>query len=70
MLSLLGASPEGVVCVCNFVEPFGQEPAATVSHHLKILSEARFVRGDRRRKLVWRTLNRSRLAELRKTIDR
>ena len=39
VLSILAASPVGEVCVCDFVEPIGKSQP-TISHHLKILSEA------------------------------
>ena len=68
VLSILAASPEGEVCVCDFVEPLAKSQP-TVSHHLRILSEAGLVQGDRRGKWVWYSLNRDRLAELRAAID-
>ncbi len=67
VLSILAAAPDGEVCVCDFVEPLGKSQP-TVSHHLKILSEAGLVHGDRRGKWVWYSLNRVRLAELQATI--
>jgi ArsR family transcriptional regulator len=68
VLSMLAVSPEGEVCVCDFVDPLGKSQP-TISHHLKILSDAGLVQGDRRGKWVWYSLNRDRLAELRATID-
>ncbi len=68
VLSILAASPEGEVCVCDFVEPLAKSQP-TVSHHLRVLSEAGLVQGDRRGKWVWYSLNRDRLAELRAAID-
>jgi len=68
LLSILAAAPEGEVCVCDFVEPLAKSQP-TVSHHLKVLSEAGLVHGDRRGKWVWYSLNRDRLAELRAAID-
>jgi ArsR family transcriptional regulator, arsenate/arsenite/antimonite-responsive transcriptional repressor len=68
VLSILAASPEGEVCVCEFVEPLGRSQP-TVSHHMKILSEAGLVRGERRGKWVWYSLDRDRLADLRSAID-
>ena len=68
VLSILAASPEGEVCVCEFVDPLGKSQP-TISHHLKILADAGLVQGDRRGKWVWYSLNRDRLAELRATID-
>ena len=68
VLSMLAAAPDGEVCVCDFVDPLGKSQP-TISHHLKILSEAGLVHGDRRGKWVWYSLNRDRLAQLRATID-
>jgi ArsR family transcriptional regulator len=68
VLSLLAAAPRGEVCVCDFVGPLGKSQP-TISHHLKILSEAGLVHGDRRGKWVWYSLNRTRLAALRAAID-
>jgi ArsR family transcriptional regulator, arsenate/arsenite/antimonite-responsive transcriptional repressor len=68
VLSMLAASPDGEVCVCDFVDPLGKSQP-TISHHLKILSEAGLVQGDRRGKWVWYSLNRERLAALRSAID-
>ena len=68
VLSMLAAAPDGEVCVCDFVAPLAKSQP-TVSHHLKILSEAGLVQGDRRGKWVWYSLNRERLAELRAAID-
>jgi ArsR family transcriptional regulator len=68
VLSMLAASAEGEVCVCDFVDPLGKSQP-TISHHLKILSEAGLVQGDRRGKWVWYSLNRERLADLRAAID-
>jgi ArsR family transcriptional regulator len=64
VLSILAAAPDGEVCVCDFVEPLGRSQP-TISHHLKILSEAGLVHGDRRGKWVWYSLDRKRLADLR-----
>jgi ArsR family transcriptional regulator, arsenate/arsenite/antimonite-responsive transcriptional repressor len=68
LLSILAAAPDGEVCVCDFVEPLAKSQP-TVSHHLKVLSDAGLVQGDRRGKWVWYSLNRDRLAELRSAID-
>lgn len=68
VLSILAAAPEGEVCVCEFVEPLGKSQP-TISHHMKILGEAGLVRGERRGKWVWYSLDRDRLAELRSAID-
>ena len=64
VLSMLAAAAEGEICVCDFVDPLGKSQP-TISHHLKILSDAGLVHGDRRGKWVWYSLDRDRLAELR-----
>ena len=68
VLSMLAAADEGEVCVCNFVEPLGKSQP-TISHHLRVLSEAGLVHGERRGKWGWYSLDRSRLASLRSAID-
>ena len=68
VLSMLAASPAGEICVCDFVGPLGKTQG-TVSHHLKILSEAGLVHGDRRGKWVWYSLDSGRLARLREAIE-
>ena len=68
VLSILAAAPEGEVCVCDFVEPLAKSQP-TVSHHLKVLSDAGLVQGDRRGKWVWYSLNRSRLSQLNAALD-
>jgi ArsR family transcriptional regulator, arsenate/arsenite/antimonite-responsive transcriptional repressor len=68
LLNLLGAAPEGEVCICNLVEPIGKSQP-TISHHMKLLVEAGLVHGERRGKWVWYSLDRSRLATLRTAID-
>ncbi len=67
VLSILAASPDGEVCVCEFIEPLGKSQP-TISHHMKILSEAGLVQGERRGKWVWYSLNHDRLAKLRSSI--
>jgi ArsR family transcriptional regulator, arsenate/arsenite/antimonite-responsive transcriptional repressor len=68
VLSMLAAAPAGEICVCDFVVPL-RKSQPTISHHLKILSDAGLVRGERRGKWVWYSLNRDRLADLKAAID-
>jgi ArsR family transcriptional regulator, arsenate/arsenite/antimonite-responsive transcriptional repressor len=68
VLSILATAPDGEVCICDFVEPVGKSQP-TVSHHMKILSDAGLVHGDRRGKWVYYSLDRERLAALRGAID-
>ncbi len=67
LLSILAAAPAGEVCVCDFVAPLGKSQP-TVSHHLKVLSEAGLVHGERRGKWVWYSLDRTRLTDLQRAI--
>jgi ArsR family transcriptional regulator, arsenate/arsenite/antimonite-responsive transcriptional repressor len=68
VLSMLADATSGEVCVCDFVGPLGKSQP-TISHHLKILSEAGLVSGERRGRWVWYSLNRDRLAALRAALD-
>jgi ArsR family transcriptional regulator, arsenate/arsenite/antimonite-responsive transcriptional repressor len=68
VLSMLADAEGGEVCVCDFVDPLGKSQP-TISHHLKILGAAGLVRGERRGKWVWYSLDRIRLAELRAALD-
>src|SRR5579864_7093410 len=52
LLSLIQAQPEGEACVCHLTAPLGLGQP-TVSHHLRILEEAGFLRHDRRGKWVY-----------------
>ena len=67
VISILAAAEGGEVCVCDFVEPLGKSQP-TVSHHLKVLSDAGLVIGDRRSKWVWYSLVPERLAALREAL--
>lgn len=64
LLNILGSDPDGEVCICNLVEPIGKSQP-TISHHMKLLAEAGLVRGERRGKWVWYSLDRGRLEALR-----
>jgi ArsR family transcriptional regulator len=68
LLSILAAAPAGEVCICDFVESVGKSQP-TVSHHMKVLSDAGLVRGERRSKWVYYSLDRAQLASLRAAID-
>jgi ArsR family transcriptional regulator len=67
ILSMLAAAADGEVCVCDFIDPVGKSQP-TISHHLKILSEAGLVQGEKRGRWVWYSLNRDRLGALRAAI--
>jgi ArsR family transcriptional regulator len=52
ILSLVAASPGGEACVCNLVPPLGLAQP-TVSHHLKVLTEAGLLRREKRGTWAW-----------------
>jgi ArsR family transcriptional regulator len=67
LLSILAAAPDGEVCICDFVGPVGKSQP-TVSHHMKVLSDAGLVHGERRSKWVYYSLDREQLAGLQAAI--
>lgn len=52
LLSLLATAQTGAVCACDLVEPVAKSQP-TVSHHLKVLTEAGLVTSERRGRNVW-----------------
>jgi ArsR family transcriptional regulator len=67
ILSLIASADAGEVCVCDLVDPVGKSQP-TVSHHLKVLSEAGLITGDKRGRWVWYRAIPTRLAELRSAL--
>jgi len=51
LLSML-ATAEGAVCACDLVAPVGRSQP-TVSHHLRVLSEAGLVTSEKRGRNIW-----------------
>ncbi len=64
LLSLLTSAPAGEACVCELVEPL-ERSQPTVSHHLKILTDAGLIVGEKRGRWVWYRALPSKLAQLR-----
>lgn len=64
LLSLIASAAAGEACVCELVEPLGRSQP-TVSHHLKILSDAGLIVGDKRGRWVWYRAVPERLGQLR-----
>jgi ArsR family transcriptional regulator len=52
LVSLLANADAGAVCACDLVEPVGKSQP-TVSHHLKVLSQAGLVTSERRGRNIW-----------------
>lgn len=64
VLALVASSPAGEVCNCDLVEPLGRSQP-TVSHHLKVLTDAGLVVGEKRGRWVWYRSVPERLEQLR-----
>jgi len=67
-VQLLGLLANGEVCACDLVEPVGKSQP-TVSHHLKVLSEAGLIQGDKRGRWVWYSVAPERVLALRAALD-
>lgn len=52
LVSLLANAEGGAVCVCDLTEPVGRSQG-TVSHHLKVLSNAGLVVSEKRGRNMW-----------------
>ena len=63
LLSLIKASDAGEACVCDLTEPLGLSQP-TVSHHLKVLTEAGLITRERRGTWAWFTVAPERIAEI------
>ena len=63
LLSLIAASPDREGCVCDLTAPLGLSQP-TVSHHLKVLSDAGLLDRDKRGRWVYYRINPEPLAAL------
>ena len=63
LLALVRSSPEGEACVCDLTAPLALSQP-TVSHHLKVLTDAGLLRRERRGTWAWYSLVPERLVEL------
>lgn len=63
LLSLINAAENGEACTCHLTEPL-QLSQPTVSHHLKILSDAGLVEREKRGTWVWFRVNQQRWSEI------
>ena len=66
LLSMIADRPE--VCACALVEPLGKSQP-TVSHHLKVLTDAGLITGDKRGRWIWYRLVPDRLDLLRRALE-
>ncbi len=63
LLNALATAPRGEVSACDLVDPTGKSQP-TVSHHLKVLREAGFVKPERRGQWVYYRIVPEQLAAL------
>jgi ArsR family transcriptional regulator len=63
LLALIRASANGESCVCDLTGPLGLSQP-TVSHHLKVLTEAGLLTREKRATWAWYSIVPERLAEL------
>jgi len=63
LLSFLAAQPGGEACVCHLTAPLGLSQP-TVSHHLKVLTDANLLERERRGTWMYYRLRLERLEEL------
>ena len=67
LLSMIVSAPAGEACVCELVEPLHRSQP-TVSHHLKILSDAGLIVGEKRGRWVWYRPVLDRIGDLRRSL--
>jgi ArsR family transcriptional regulator len=63
LISLINASNNAEACVCNLTEPLGLTQP-TVSHHLKVLTEAGLIEREKRGTWVWYSVNQNQWQQL------
>ncbi len=63
LLSFINAQPDGAACVCNLTSPVGLSQP-TVSHHLKVLSDAGLLSREKRGTWVFYRVVRARVAAI------
>ena len=63
LLSIIGSSPSNEACVCDLTDPIGLSQP-TISHHLKVLTEAGILTREQRGTWAWFRLNKDRLQQI------
>jgi ArsR family transcriptional regulator, arsenate/arsenite/antimonite-responsive transcriptional repressor len=64
ILGLVATAAGGEICVCDLIEPVGKSQP-TVSHHLRVLSDAGLVVSEKRGRWAWYSVVPDALARLR-----
>lgn len=60
LVSIIASSPDGEACACDLTEPVGVSQP-TVSHHLKVLTQAGILTREQRGTWAWFSVNPDRL---------
>lgn len=68
LLSIIRASENREACVCDMTEAVGLSQP-TISHHLKIMTEAGLLRRERRGTWAWFSLVPERLGDITRALD-
>lgn len=68
LFSLVATAPGGEVCACDLPEPLGRSQP-TVSHHLKVLTEAGLLTREQRGRWAWFAADTTRLEVLRTALE-
>jgi ArsR family transcriptional regulator, arsenate/arsenite/antimonite-responsive transcriptional repressor len=68
LLSLIATAPAGEACACDLIEPIGKSQP-TVSHHLKVLTDAGLIHREKRGVWAWYRPNLEKLAELKSVLS-
>ena len=63
LIGLINASTNSEACACNLTEPLGLSQP-TVSHHLKVLSEAGLIDREKRGTWAWYRINQDRWQQI------
>lgn len=69
LVSLLATATDGTACVCDLIAPLGKSQS-TVSHHLKVLTDAGLVTGDKQGRMTFYRLVEQRLDELKTALTK
>ena len=67
LLSLISCAPGGEACACDLIEPIGKSQP-TVSHHLKVLTDAGLVQREKRGVWAWYRANPQTIDRLRSAL--
>ncbi len=63
LVSIIASNPNGEACACDLNEPVGLSQP-TVSHHLKVLTEAGILTREQRGTWAWFTVNPERIDDI------